>query len=221
MEGSGKFTYETLFDLLRNEKNREELQILDEHYFTDLVHYIKEKEALLRDSKEGEIFASAEKEKTLKQLENVKKLVRDLYERREKKILNMALINSKTGGLLDKSAFLEEEKLLFEALTRLLEDYREGLLFSILAGNIPKIREKQAAREPQVPKIKQPISETGSKDILLVRFLHPVPKFLGKDLEVYGPFEEEDMANLPNRIAEVLVSKGRAELIHHQQSKVI
>jgi len=45
----------------------------------------------------------------------------------------------------------------------------------------------------------------------LVRFLHPVPKFVGRELEVYGPFEREDIANLPKEIAEVLIIKGRAE----------
>ena len=45
----------------------------------------------------------------------------------------------------------------------------------------------------------------------MIKFNHAVPKFVGEDLEVYGPFEENDMANLPSKIADVLVSKGRAE----------
>ena len=55
------------------------------------------------------------------------------------------------------------------------------------------------------------------RETKLVRFLHSVPKFVGKELEEYGPFEEEDVASLPAELADVLVRKGRAEeLIENQ-----
>ena len=44
-----------------------------------------------------------------------------------------------------------------------------------------------------------------------IRFIKPVPKFLGTELEIYGPFEENDIASLPSRIAKVLIKKERAE----------
>ena len=47
----------------------------------------------------------------------------------------------------------------------------------------------------------------------LVRFLTHVPKFVGPELEEYGPFESEDIANLPAEIAEVLIDKGKVEEI--------
>ncbi len=47
----------------------------------------------------------------------------------------------------------------------------------------------------------------------LVRFMGYVPKFVGPELEEYGPFEEEDIANLPAEVADVLISKSRAEEI--------
>ncbi|MEK6614689.1 MAG: hypothetical protein AABZ32_01045, partial [Bacteroidota bacterium] len=49
--------------------------------------------------------------------------------------------------------------------------------------------------------------------IISVRFIKPVPKFLGPELESYGPFEPEDIASLPSQIARILVGKGRAERI--------
>ena len=47
----------------------------------------------------------------------------------------------------------------------------------------------------------------------VVRFLLAVPKFVGTELEDYGPYEEEEIANLPNNIAKVLIERGRAEKI--------
>ena len=195
-------TYETLFDMLRNEKNREELQKLEPNFFEDLIQYISDKKELLAHDHDSELFSELEKEKTIKQLENIKKLVRELYERREKKIMYMALISSRTGSLLDDSALLKEEKQLFDAIIEVLNNSRVGVLFKVLKAQKPEL----------MPTIKQEIKET-PKETKLVRFTHAVPKFLSKDLEVYGPFEEEDIANLPIEIANVLISKGRAEEI--------
>ena len=47
----------------------------------------------------------------------------------------------------------------------------------------------------------------------LIRILNPLPKFLGTDLKTYGPFEEEDLASLPSKIADLIVEKKRAEEI--------
>jgi len=46
-----------------------------------------------------------------------------------------------------------------------------------------------------------------------VRFLNPMPRFLGPELEEYGPFDEEDIVSLPSRVVDVLVKKERAEEI--------
>ena len=207
MEKGSKITYETLFDILRNEKNREELQTLDPNLFEDLIQYLKEKKHLLDEAPSGELFSNIEKEKTQKQLENAKKLIKELYERREKKILNMAMINSRVSGLLDKSAMLAEEKQLFDRLTNLLEIFRVDVLYKLLDGNTPLVR-NIGETESAVQKPKEQKDGT-----LLLRFLQPVPKFVGKSLEIYGPFEADDVASLPKEIADVLVSKGRAEIM--------
>ena len=41
-------TYETLFDILRMEKRREDLQQLQPSFFDDTVHYLKQKKELIR-----------------------------------------------------------------------------------------------------------------------------------------------------------------------------
>lgn len=194
--GGINITYETLFDIVRNEKKREELQKLPETFFQDLVQYIQDKSALLTKSPDSKLFADAEQEKTKKQLANIKKFVNELYDRREKKLVNLALISVKTNSLLDDSALLDEEKQILEALIRILEQYRGSLLQPLLVLNKPNVKAKQTTN----------ISKT-------VRFLQPVPKFVGKELEVYGPFDEEDVANLPIEIANLLIEKSRAEEI--------
>lgn len=210
MDKRVNITYETLFDMLRNEKNREELQKLDKSFFEDLIQYMNDKKQLISQDRESELFSDIEKEKTIKQLANIKKLVRELYERREKKIVNMALISSRTGSLLDDSALLKEEKQLFDSLIEVINQARAGVLLRVLKAERPELGFKQpTAKVKEAKEEKRDLAK--KKDTKLVRFLHAVPKFLGKELEVYGPFEEEDVAKLPIEIADVLISKGRAE----------
>ena len=89
-----KITLETLYDMLRNEKKKEDLQKLDQAFFFDVVGYLREKQALLEMKKEGEnIFASGEKEKLEYELQSIRRILKELYEKREEKIFLEGKIN--------------------------------------------------------------------------------------------------------------------------------
>ena len=205
-------TYETLFELLRIEKNRDDLQELPSAFFEDVLAYLREKQQVLDESKAKEdLFSATEREKVTTEMANIRKILRELYERREKKIINMALNKSRTrSNIIDTSKLLGEEGKLFSNLVGTLDRFREGIIFSVLDFRQPFVDDKAVVEEKKEEE-KQEEKISAPKDTKLVRFLHPVPKFIGKELEVYGPFEEEDMATLPSEIADVLISKGRAE----------
>ena len=200
-------TYESLFDILRREKNKEELQKLHHNFLKDVASYVNEKKKILEAKEEQEtLFSSSEKEKTQAQLSNIKRIIRELYNRREKKIISMALNKSRTGSaIIDISALLTEEKEVFGKLVGLFDSYRDGVMLKLLEGNVPYLSDAKEKDFVDATKI--------NRDHKTVRFVTAVPRFLGKELEQYGPFEEDDIANLPNEIAGVLIIKGRAEEI--------
>ena len=66
--------------------------------------------------------------------------------------------------------------------------------------------------ETQKPKELKSYSEP-ENSIKLIRFLQEIPQFVGTDLSTYGPFDKEDIANLPSEIAELLIKKEKAEEI--------
>ncbi len=216
-------TYETLFDLLRREKSRAELQKLSETFFEDVNSYIKEKHAILEDQqiKIG-MSAIAEKEKTEKQIKNIKSMLKGLFERRQQKIVEMAIIKSRTSSdTTDYSALLKEEREMFDELVELLNRFKKNLLVKLVT-NQEFIEPKPEKKEPELtkPKKLETAEETGSEikaeeleKTKLIRFIYSVPRFVGRHLEVYGPFEEDDTANLPEEIADILIKKGRAEEI--------
>ena len=205
-------TYETLFELLKRERERSDLQKLEPAFFNEVISYIKDKKKIL-EAKSDSVFAPEEKKKTERQLENIYKIFRELYERREKKIIQLALDKSRThSNLIDASALLKEEKVFFDAVTALLDSYREAILYTVMNEKLPFMQPLEE---------KKPSAEFKSalelkKNAKLVRFAYHVPKFVGTELEEYGPFEEEDIANLPIEIADVLINKGKAEEIKEE-----
>jgi DNA replication initiation complex subunit (GINS family) len=195
-------TYETLYEVLKREKDMTDLQKLDANFFADFVSYLNEKKKLL--TKEDSLFSYEEKKKVEKQIDNARRIIKDIYERREKKAIGIALIKSRTkSNVVDTSSFLAHEKMLFNEIAKTLDDYRSKIIKNIMDGALP---ETGARHHPKAEKQMEPETK-------LVRFLSAVPKFVGKELEEYGPFEEEDIANLPSEIADLLIGKERAEEI--------
>ena len=139
-------SYETLFELLRREKSRDELQKLNDTFFADVVNYLKEKEEFLENQKQKQdLFAAEEIEKAEKQISNIKKILKELYERRERKILSMALDASKTTSIvIDTSAMLTEEKLFYSNVLGILNNFRQGVLFNMQSGRMPEIKKEEA-----------------------------------------------------------------------------
>ena len=185
--------YETLYDILRRERVKPELQRLEKNFYQEVNNYIKEKINVLESQKQkSSIFAQKEIEKTEKQLENVKKIIKELYEKRETKITQLALSAAKIKDFQDIQELLPEEKILFENLLSSLRDHRNKILNSMIEGK---------------PKVIKMEGETK-----LIRFKQAVPKFIAEDMNEYGPFEEEYVALIPSKVAELLIKNNRAEL---------
>jgi DNA replication initiation complex subunit (GINS family) len=222
-------TYETLFDLLKRERDRVELQRLEPEFFANVLSYLREKRSF---AQQQEAASYDERMKSQRELDNIRKLIKELYDRREKKIVLLAIDQSRTkSNLVDYSHMLKEERELFEQLTKILDTFREGVLGNVLNEKLPAIY--TALDEKRVTTGSHPVLEhtpssssesasstdaahAGEKPTTLVRFLHPVPKFVGPELEEYGPFAEDDIASLPREVAEVLLGKGRVEEIHEE-----
>ncbi len=197
-------TYEVVFELLMREKSREELQKLSPAFFKDVVAYLREKEQVAKGER-LDVFSAAEREKVKRQLVNIKKMLVELYEKREKKLLNLSLIKSRTpGAIIDTSSMLEEERHMFEMLIDSLDSFRDNVISRIVQAEYPMLPLfAQKKHDIDIP--------AQQRETKLIRFITQVPKFVGKELEIYGPFDEEDVANLPFEIADILIRKGKAE----------
>jgi len=206
-------TYETLFELMKREKDTADLQKLDPNFFNDFVDYLNEKKKIL--GKEDSLFSNDEKKKVGTQIDNARRIIKEIYDRREKKILNIALIKSRTkSDVIDTSSFLENEKKFFDDVVNVLDAFRNDVINNIIDGKqASEIMTSKEVIENKEVDVKDDNDKNEAKSTKLVRFLYAVPKFVGKELEEYGPFQEEDIANLPSEIADLLISKGKVEEI--------
>ncbi len=120
-------SYETLFELLVRERSRGELQKLPDSFFDDVLNYLKQKKNLVKE-KQGQSDFALESSKIKKEIENMMQIVKDLYNKREKKIVNLALDKSRTqSSIVDTTLLLKEEKELFDELVNSLDRKRKLL----------------------------------------------------------------------------------------------
>lgn len=189
-------TYESLYEILRNEKYKKELQNLDDDFFRHITKYMEEKALMLNSQKSKDsIFAS--QQKAAKEIDNTKRIVKELYEIREKKLMEIARLNARSQNRIEPK-MVKEEADLYNSLLTIITRFREGILDNMLEGKKPEIQES-----PQKP--------AQAQENKMIRFVHAVPKFVAEDLRTYGPYDDGDMANLPEKSAKVLVKAGRAE----------
>lgn len=223
MEKDVVITYETLFEIFRREKSRDDLQSLDEHFMADVSSYIAEKK-LISPSVDDYEF---ERERQIAQIANIKKLVKGIYDRREKKIVEMAINKALSGSsVIDTGAMLNHEKRLFDSLVNILEKSRNEILArTINSEKIETLKEpenckedeKEGEKEEEKPKtLKTAELSTETSNCRFLRFLSHVPKFVGFDLKTYGPFEEENTARIPVETAQLLLKSGKAEEIKEE-----
>ena len=234
-----KITYETLYEILRREKSRDELQKLDESFFRDVLEYLKEKTSIVQEAAgKFDMFSVEERDNTQAQLNNVRRILKELYERREKKIIDMALNKSKTNSsIIDTANLLAKEHELYNETVKTLDNFRKSILLSLL--ELKQIVIENAVRE-ELPAqdysslepalqdaagehfAPEPVHSIDAHDTsasvqeherIKVKFLEKVEQFVGTELDLYGPFEPESIAELPKEIADILVNKGSASIL--------
>ena len=192
-------TYESIYEVLRKEKYEQEVQKLSNTFFSEIINYLKEKQAIVDSQKSQDSIFSKEIEKTEKQIQNIKKIIKETYDRRETKIIQLAIFSARNNTPTDTSNLLPEEKELYDSLIQTLTRYRTGIINNLLNHKMPLISKPKG------------IKKENQEGVKLVRFLHAVPKFMGEDLNIYGPFSQEDIASLPPKVASLLINKKRVK----------
>lgn len=177
-------TYEEIRKIQRIEKDEKNLQPLEKETVEKIRNYIKSKKEMMEKNKGNEsIFLKISFE-----LKNALKIIQNIFDRRTKKIVDQAILDARIGTQFsDTSKMLEFEKDLYNKIFQILKDYKNR--FEIIFNKIEKVEEKEKN--------------------LMIRILEHVPEFKWEN-GTFGPFQKEDVANLPIEVAEILINGKKA-----------
>ncbi len=126
-EEESAITFETFRKFQRKEKKNEKLQELPEDFFKACVDWINSKEEEFEESGDSTL---------IRELENVKSIVSDIFERRRKKILILALHSVRSKKVSEN--LLPEEREFFEKTVKNLRNLEVNLLERVLKGKKPE-----------------------------------------------------------------------------------
>ena len=186
-------TYPEIYELLRKEKYNEQLQPLPKVFFKDIAEYFEDKKRIA--NKTDETFNDAII-KTKKQLENAITVLKELITRRQRKIINVALVAAKTGmSKRDSENMLDNEKKLFDTIIRELEG-EEGNINNLING----------------------INKEKDLKNKLVRFIQETDEFSDLEGNKLGPFKAGDISNIPKEVAEILIESEKAAVVNEEST---
>ncbi len=166
-------TYETIRNFTKEEKEGTKLVKLPEDFFAQVREYLEKKEAMGREKN------------NLWELQSARRVLEDLLEARERKIVTLALYSVRSGMIPENLA--PEEKEFFEAVKERINQFRKKRKGVLEGGN------------------------GEGKGLVVIR--EDLPEFVGLDLQTYGPYSKGDIVTLPGESIKLLLGKKAAERI--------
>ena len=169
-------TFELIRKIQLDEQKATTLTRLPTNFFNAISNYLEQKK---------KIVASDDRKGAL-EMKTIERLVEDIFNRRERKILNAAIIAARSG--LPPENLGDEERPFYNSIVALVKNRRNDLLKSLLTGRT----------EAAAP---------------MVVFKEDTPAFLGIDEKTYGPFKKSDTAILPEENMRILLERGVIEQV--------
>jgi DNA replication factor GINS len=178
--------YNELNEVWKRELESDELENLSPDFYSRIADYLRKLKEESRMLDKRTVKATLLK----KEMQNVKRMARDLIRTRYKKIFRKVF----KGEKVQSNVLTVEEGKIYLGFSSLAETYW-GFTKNILRGYIPKVDLEQEHKRA------------------VLRFLKNVPAIIGADMKTYGPFEVEDVASLPIENAKALIKQGLAEKV--------
>ncbi len=220
--GDNVLTFEQLREIQRNEKNEDMLQSLGEDFFKRVRDYLERKKRI--DTFESD-----------KEHRNARHIVEDIIDRRQKKILRLSFLSTKSNLSVDN--LHPEEKPLFEHVQEKIEAHQEKLKKEI--GEIDGSDERKGAKEDLTKKTGKEEEEAEEEEensgkkareedskaedrkdsevpegYTRVEVKEDIKEFMGTDMKSYGPFQSGEIELLPDGSIEALERQGKVERVN-------
>lgn len=188
-----EINYKTLRKIQQMEKNSPVLTKIGSDFYTVLSKYLKYLDSRLEKE------SSSQKQMLLKEeIQNTKKIVTNIYEQREKKIL-LAAISKARRGNPDLKNLVNAEKNLFNSILEMMIQSRRELLNK-------KLQEEKKTVKSEKESEKQENANS------IVRVVQDIPEFIGTDTKKYN-LRRGDVVSLPGDMGDTLSKRGAVKEI--------
>jgi DNA replication factor GINS len=178
--------YSELCEVWKRELENAELRELPPNFYSAIADYMRR----LREESRMLDKRTVKANLLRKEVQNVKRMVRELIQARYRKIINTVA----HGEQIPHDVLTVEEEEVYKRMSPCAEAL-SGLATDILHGHVPKVNVEQKHKR------------------VALRFLKDVPAIIGGDMKTYGPFKVEDLASLPVENAKILIKQGFAESV--------
>lgn len=190
---------------LQKEKEKKTLQNLQKDF------YVKVSELLKKYKKQLEAYKSDSKEyrEVIATIDRLKESLSELINIRISKIINNTVLEVKEDLNIISEDFLEEEeRLLYSLIKKILKSYKENIQNRIINGE-----------EIDINKFFSDINMNTSLyqnkiDNKIVIIKNQLPKIVGPNGKIYGPFKVGDIIILNNNFAEKLENTGIGKIVN-------
>jgi len=174
--------YDELRKIYRLETKSPKLTKLNSDFYKELKKFLVDERKKYTEEIEDSFSPTA-----IKKFETLKKMIDKIREIRLKKSLNLCLMYSRTNS------FEEEGLIDFEI------DFAKGVI---------KLIDKQNEHSQNIFGVTKRSKKQDHQNLVKVKFLEQVPAFIGADLKEYGPFEKEDVCEIPEDLIKILESRS-------------
>jgi DNA replication factor GINS len=204
---------EELNTLLTKERELDnKLQEIGDSFYEDAAAYIKK----LEDERKASLKYQ-EMDMLTDELKNARILIEGIFDIRRRKIIEFASV-SVSGTKMDIQGLTTKEKAMHETIVSALERGRKEILIPILEPlaeqNAAKnILGETTTKEKPIENIKE---KNEAEDLMMVKVLKDVPRFIGVDGRQYQ-LSSEDVVVLPKANALVLCNKNVAIPLENPQ----
>jgi DNA replication factor GINS len=169
-------TFEFIRKIQREEMTEPRLSQIPEDFYQKAKDYLEQKRSIAEKKKDR--MESME-------VKNVERLLEDIFNRRETKMISNAIMTVRTGMIPQN--LIEDEKEFYESAVNMMKSQRERVL-NLLFKKTKEIKEFEK-----------------------IEFIDDVEEFVGIDLKKYGPFIKGDVADIPIDNAKLLIKMEKAK----------
>jgi DNA replication initiation complex subunit (GINS family) len=187
-----ELNYKTLRKIQQIENKSPSLSKLDAEFFTNFFKYIKKLELRLKNEKSDQRKIIIKNE-----IINTKKIIKNIYEQREKKIL-FAIMTKVRGGEPNIKNLVKSEKKMFDSILEIVVKQRQQIVVTNKITNSSVNKKIKNIDKPEKNLI------NNKNKIFLVK--ENIPEFIGIDSVKYN-LRKNDIITIPKNTSELLLKR--------------